>query len=84
MSACDHSDRFKNWAYEASLQDKERRTMRPGALGDCEFVVKIAHFTCAVKGAGSLRVKVPPGNCSLHPVAIGAAVKETKPSEPPV
>jgi hypothetical protein len=40
--------------------------------------------TCAVKGAGSLRVKVPPGNCSFHPVAIGAAVKATKPSEPPV
>jgi hypothetical protein len=42
------------------------------------------HYTCAMKGAGSLRVQVPPGNCSLHPVAIGAAVKETKPSEPPV
>ena len=25
-----------------------------------------------------------PGTGSLHPVAIGAAVKETKPSEPPM
>ena len=47
-------------------------------------LAKNRHNACAVKGAGSLRVKVPPGNCSLHPVAIGAAVKETKPSEPPV
>jgi len=28
--------------------------------------------------------KFRPGTGSLHPVAIGAAVKETKPSEPPV
>ncbi len=48
------------------------------------IAVDKSDYACAVKGAGSLRVKVPPGNCSLHPVAIGAAVKETKPSEPPV
>ena len=37
---------------------------------------------CAVKGVGFQRVQIPPGNWSLQPVAIGAAVEVTKPSEP--
>ena len=39
---------------------------------------------CAVKGADLQRVKIPPGNCSFHPVAIGAAVEVTKPPKPPM
>lgn len=34
----------------------------------------------AVKGFGFQRVKTPPGNLSLLPEAIGAAVEVTKPS----
>ena len=37
---------------------------------------------CAVKGVGFQWVRIPPGNWSLQPVAIGAAVEVTKPSEP--
>jgi hypothetical protein len=35
-----------------------------------------------VKGAGFQWVRIPPGSWSLQPVAIGAAVEVTKPSEP--
>jgi hypothetical protein len=38
--------------------------------------------SCAVKGVGFQRVQIPPGNWSLQPVAIGAAVEVTKPSKP--
>ncbi|HEX5731204.1 MAG TPA: hypothetical protein VF131_00100, partial [Blastocatellia bacterium] len=37
---------------------------------------------CAGKGVGFQWVRVPPGNWSLQPEAIGAAVEVTKPSEP--
>jgi hypothetical protein len=41
------------------------------------------HFMqCAVKGVGFQWVQIPPGNWSLQPVAIGAAVEVTKPSKP--
>jgi hypothetical protein len=36
---------------------------------------------CAVKGAGLQRVQLPPGNYSLHPVAIETAAEATKLSE---
>ncbi len=39
-------------------------------------------FGAPWKGAGPQRVQVPPGNCSLHPVAIEAAAEVTKPPEP--
>ena len=43
----------------------------------------VMHFMqCAVKGVGFQWVRVPPGNWSLQPVAIGAAVEVTKPSKP--
>ena len=34
------------------------------------------------KGGDSQWVRIPPGNWSLQPVAIGAAVEVTKPSKP--
>jgi hypothetical protein len=33
VSARDHRDRFKDGAHHASLQENERRTMRPGLEG---------------------------------------------------
>jgi hypothetical protein len=36
---------------------------------------------CAVKGAGLQRVKLPPGNWFVHPVAIETAAEATKLSE---
>jgi hypothetical protein len=33
LSAREHRDRFKNPAHHASLQDNERRKMRPGLEG---------------------------------------------------
>src|SRR5258708_5657220 len=36
------------------------------------------------KGGDFQWVRIPPGSWSLQPVAIGAVVEETKPSEPPV
>ena len=36
---------------------------------------------CAVKGAGLQRVQLPPGNWSLHPVAIETTAEATKRSE---
>jgi hypothetical protein len=68
--------------YASAMDAKHSRQAQ--VVLPCIFSRLHHHNTCAVKGAGSLRVKVPPGNCSLHPVAIGAAVKETKPSKPPV
>ena len=42
-------------------------------------------YTCAVKRRWSTAGESPARELgSLHPEAIGAAVKETKPSEPPV
>ena len=35
-----------------------------------------------MKGVGFQWVQIPPGNWSLQPVAIGAAVEVTKPSKP--
>ena len=37
---------------------------------------------CAVKGVDFQRELIPPGNLLFQPVAIGAAVEVTKPSEP--
>src|SRR6266568_7031513 len=51
---------------------------RPNSHREAKATAPVLDSTCAVKGAGSLRVKVPPGNCSLHPVAIGAAVKRSE------
>jgi hypothetical protein len=46
---------------------------------------KNLHYTCAVKRRWSTAGESPARELgSLHPEAIGAAVEETKPSEPPV
>jgi len=43
------------------------------------------YYTCAVKRRWSTAGESPARELgSLHPEAIGAAVEETKPSEPPV
>jgi hypothetical protein len=43
------------------------------------------HYACAVKRRWSTAGESPARELgSLHPEAIGAAVEETKPSEPPV
>jgi hypothetical protein len=49
------------------------------------WVVLNRDYMCAVKRRWSTAGESPAGELgSLHPEAIGAAVEETKPSEPPV
>ena len=45
---------------------------------------KFQYFSAPCKGGDFQWVRIPPGSWLLRPVAIGAVVEETKPSEPPV
>ncbi len=52
---------------------------------DTGLLTKNPHIACAVKRRWSTAGASPARELgSLHPEAIGAAVEETKPSEPPV
>src|SRR5437763_5191354 len=54
-------------------------------VGDARQLLINRHYTCAVKRRWSTAGESPARELgSLHPEAIGAAVEETKPSEPPV
>ena len=54
-----------------------RQTGMSGLLFFRDFAI-----LCAVKRCGFQWVQVPPGNWSLQPVAVGAAVEVTKLSKP--
>jgi len=55
------------------------------SAGDAASLVKNPHNACAVKRRWLTAGESPARELgSLHPEAIGAAVEETKPSEPPV
>ena len=73
--------------YAATLWRKCRQVNESGGVGAISrgLLAKNPHSTCAVKRRWSTAGESPARELgSLHPEAIGAAVEETKPSEPPV
>jgi hypothetical protein len=80
---CCTSKERTNWRVKVS--EIASVTSGNDLVKECSMEFKDYDFTCAVKRRWSTVGESPARELgSLHPEAIGAAVEETKPSEPPM
>jgi hypothetical protein len=85
VSAHDHRDRFKDGAHHASLQENERRTMRPGLEGKSVIMGRARLFALSVAYPAGTGMKFSKQSPSLNDrllIALGSPGRNAETGPP--